>query len=293
VTTATESACPKCERPRKPWEPWCALCGHVFASRARASSDAQPFKIVPRLDEDEAPAAARVFGIPEPWFFLVVGLLTAPMFAATPILQYMGWFVSSLTHELGHATVGWLLGCPSFPAISLSGHAAAFHRPQVLALVGVIAFGLGWGAWHIEPRRVRVVALILVVGTYLAVALTSIREVLFLLGGHSGELVIATVFLWRTMTGGFTAHLAERVLYGTLGGYLLGSNLILTAQLMLSESARRAYASSGSFGLTNDYVRLADHVFGIPLPLVGAIMTCAGLAVIPLAFFFARFAKAD
>jgi hypothetical protein len=295
VTIATDLSCPQCERPRKPWEPWCFLCGHVFERppSERAAGGGAPFKILPRLDEDDEEPQENILGLPEPWFFLVVGLLTAPVFAVTPFLHYMGWFLSSLTHEMGHATIGWVLGCPSFPAISLGGHAAAFHKPQILFLVGAIAFGLGWGAWRIEPQRVRVPALILVVGTYLAVALTPIREVLFLLGGHTGELVFAAVFLWRTMTGGFTAHLAERVLFGTLGAYLLGSNLILTTQLMFSETARRAYAGSGSFGLTNDYIRLADDVFGIPLPLVAGIMTCLALGVIPLAFFFARFARAD
>jgi len=295
VTTATDISCPQCERPRKAWENWCSLCGHVFERRLeeRATGDAAPFKVVPRLEEEGDTPDSTILGLPETWFFLVVGLVTAPVFALTPLLNYMGWFLSSLTHEMGHATIGWVLGCPSFPAISLGGHAAAFHKPQVLLLVGAIAIGLGWGAWRIEPRRVRVPALVLIVGTYLAAALTPMREVLFLLGGHTGELVFAAVFLWRTMTGGFTAHLAERVLFGTLGAYLLGGNLILTTQLMFSESARSAYAGSGSFGLTNDYIRLADSILGIPLPLVAAFMTCLALGVIPLAFFFARLAKAD
>ena len=88
VTTATDTDCPdcpECARPRMPWEPWCSLCGHVFERREAPAGDGAPFKIVPQSAEDDDAPENRVFGMPEAWFFLAVGLLTAPILASTPI----------------------------------------------------------------------------------------------------------------------------------------------------------------------------------------------------------------
>ena len=48
---------------------------------------------------------------------LGMGALLAPVFSLTPILQYMGWFLGSLCHEIGHSVVAWVFGMPAFPAI--------------------------------------------------------------------------------------------------------------------------------------------------------------------------------
>jgi hypothetical protein len=230
----------------------------------------------------------RILGLSEPWFFLAIGALTAPLFAATPILRTMGWFLASLTHELGHIAVAWLLGMPAFPAISLAGHAAAFHEDQMLPLVLLIAAGLGAGAFSVVRERARVVAVVLVVVPYLLFALTPLKDTLFLLAGHGGELLIAAIFLRRALTGGLTSSPVERGLYGTVGWFLVGKNVVLTVGLLFSDGARRAYEGNGSFGMRNDYLRLVDEGMGLPLPLIALGMTLVALGTVPAALFVGR-----
>ena len=219
----------------------------------------------------------------EPYVWLGLGLVTAPIFALTPLLQIMGWFVSALVHEMGHAAMGWFFGTPAIPAIRLDGHAAAFHQGQLPWLVLVIAVCLGATGWRVfGGTRGRAVTLGLV-ALYLAVAFSPLHESLFLLAGHGGEYVIAAVFLWRCAVGGFVHSRAERLLYGTLGWFLLGENLLLSGRLLFSAMARSDYAGSGSFGLTNDYLRM-----GLPLPLVAGAMGLVGIAIVPLVLYVIR-----
>ncbi|MFT5464886.1 MAG: hypothetical protein ACI8QS_003793 [Planctomycetota bacterium] len=98
----------------------------------------------------------------------------------------------------------------------------------VPALVGLGLWRLFAGVWRIAFLS----SLVL-----LAVALhwnAAVPKVFFLMSGHVGELIFATVFLWRGWTGGFTESAAERVLYATTGFYLLGSNIILSLGLAFS-----------------------------------------------------------
>ena len=239
--------------------------------------------------------APRVLGIPEPWFFLGVGAVTAPIFALTPILSYMGWFLGSLVHEMGHTAVAWFFGIPSFPAIRLDGHAATVHEQPVRLFAGVIWVALCAGAWRLFHGHagVRWGALAVVLVGYPLLALTSAREVLVLLGGHATELAIAAVFLWRGLSGGFTSSPVERGLFATVGWHLLGANLILSVGLVFSDAARDAYRGNGSFGITNDYIRVANGFADGSVPFVAGIMTLVGLCVLPATYAAYRVYSAE
>jgi hypothetical protein len=228
----------------------------------------------------------------EPWIYLGIGLVTAPVFAWTPFLQYMGWFLASLVHEMGHAAFAWLCGMPAIPAISIAGHAAAVHSEQSMFLAALIAAGLGAGAWKLFAGRARWVAIAALAILYPAIAFTSAKELLHLLAGHGAELAFAAWCLWKTLDGGFTDSKLERGLYGTVGWYLLGKNLLLCFGLMHSIVARAEYAENGSFGLTNDYIRAAEDVLGWPLERVALLMLVAGVIVLPAAIVAWRFSRA-
>jgi len=228
----------------------------------------------------------------EPWLYLGIGLLTAPVFALTPLLEYMGWFLASLVHEMGHAAFAWLCGMPAVPAIALDGHAAAVHSEQSLFLVALIALGLGAGAWNVFTGRVRWIALALLAIVYPAIALTSAKELFHLLAGHGGELAFATLCLWKTLDGGFTDSKLERALYGMLGWFLLGKNVHMCFGLMHSADARAEYNDNGSFGLTNDYIRVAEDVLHCPLERVALMMLVAALLVLPAALGLWRVSRA-
>jgi hypothetical protein len=224
----------------------------------------------------------------EPWAFLGLGALTAPIFALTPLVGFMGWFLASLVHEMGHAGVAWLFGMPALPAISLDGHAAAVHSEQRLVLVALIGLALAASAWHWFAGRARVVVLVLIGVLYPAFALTGARELLHLLAGHGAELAFATLCLFKALDGGFTDSRLERLLYGTVGWFLLGRNALLCFGLMTSASHRAGYAANGSFGFTNDYIRVAEHTLGWRIESVAGLMLLGTLLVLPAALFLWR-----
>ncbi|MDF1836981.1 MAG: hypothetical protein P1V35_03855, partial [Planctomycetota bacterium] len=216
--------------------------------------------------------------------FLGLGLLLAPLFAYMPFLGYFTWFLGALFHETGHCFFGWLMGQPAMPAISLGGHAMAMHQGQSAFLALAICGGLATGAWCLRAHRGLAITLAVAAVLQPLLAFTQGKEVLFLLGGHLGELAMATVCIWRTISGGFSESHLERLLYSMLGWYLVGSNLALSAGLLFSQEARAEYGSNGSFGLTNDYLRLANDVLGTSLGTVAFGMLLVSLIPVPLAW---------
>ena len=214
--------------------------------------------------------------------YLSYGALLAPVFTFTPLLRYMGWFLGSLCHETGHTAIAWFLGFPAFPAIRLDGHAVAIHGQQETWLCVVVWAALVATAWRFRSKGLGVVALL-----YPLFAFTGMREFFFLTGGHVGELVFATIFFWRALVG-WSRTVPERVLYATCAWFLLGRNLWLCLGLLFSADVRNWYASSGSLGLRNDYVRLASEVMNVGLGAVALMMLVVSLSVLPAAWFLAR-----
>ena len=224
----------------------------------------------------------------EALFYLALGLVLAPAFAWLPVVRLMGWFLSSLVHEMGHSAASWLCGMPSVPAISLAGHAAAVHGDQVLLLALVVWAALAFAATRIEVRALSRVMLVVAVFGYPLIAFTPAREAIHLVAGHVAELAFSLLCLLRAVSGGFTHSRTERLLYSMLGWFLLGKNVVLTGGLVFSEAARARYAANGSFGLTNDYLRLSHELLGWPLEAVGLLMSLAALAVLPSLWILVR-----
>lgn len=177
---------------------------------------------------------------------LLIGAAIAPVFAFVPLLRYVHWFLGALTHETGHCVAAWAAGCPSFPAISLAGHAAAFHRDQQMAIAILVWAGAGWVAW-----RWRGIFWALPV-LYPLFAFTGVREIVFLFAGLLGELTFASIFFWRALRGN-----QERIAAGMVATLLFSRNIVLSGGLLFSDQARAEYTGNGSFGLQNDYLRLA------------------------------------
>ena len=265
----------------------CGECGH-FVPRAESSCAMCGAMVAPAPTGFDLPRPELVVRAPawkEPLVFLGIGALLAPVFSLTPILQYMGWFLGSLCHEIGHCAVAWLAGCPAFPAISLAGHAMASYSGQQIALALLFWGGIGWLAWRTrEDRKVAVIFAAFAL-LYPAFAFTRMRDFFFLLGGHLGELAFAGVFFWRALT---PRSQVERSMSAMVGWFLVGRNVWLASGLIWSAEVRGWYARSGSFGLTNDYIRLARDVMRVDLSVVAFVMLLVALAPLPLAFVLAR-----
>jgi hypothetical protein len=264
--------CGHCGYRNVPWARSCGLCGDelgrlvVPGAGAGVRAPATPWRPSPR------------------WTALGLGLLLAPAITLLPLLRYVGWFLASLLHEIGHCVAAWLFGMPAWPAIRIDGHAAALHGRQHVALVLLVVAAIAWLTWRARHRPVlRVVgAVALVVHPLLAFGRG--HDLAHLLAGHLGELAFAGVFLVRALSGGFTSSAAERVLYALLGWYLLGRNVVLDVGLVSDAAARSAYLGNGSFGMEQDFLRAARHL-GWSLEGVARLMLLACALVPPVAWW--------
>jgi hypothetical protein len=264
----------------------CAMCGVVLRRAPRTS-----------VAVEEPPRVALQYHRPPncerhttSLKYLGVGAALALVFGLTPLLRYMGWFLASLFHETGHCVAAWIAGCPAFPAIRLDGHAAAVHGGQHVWLCLIV-----WGALglllrrHWANRRVHWLCCA-VVAVYPLIVFTGARDIWVLVAGHGGELAFATIALQRALSGGFTNSKPERLLYAAVGWYLLGRNVLLTAGLAVDEAAREEYTGNGSFGLANDYLRVA-RTLQVDLATVAWMMTLLACTVLPLAWKLSRFRR--
>jgi hypothetical protein len=208
---------------------------------------------------------------------LIVGLLLALLLTAAPPLRFMGWILRSLFHETGHVAAAWLSGCPAFPVIDLRGHAAAIHQPHRLAISLLVGALVGWCClWAWRSGRLRAAATTLAALWLVVTLALPVRETLFLLAGHLGELLFAWVFLRRARTGEGVEVGGERPLYACLGFYLVGSNVVLCLGLLFVPAVRAAYETNGSFGMENDLLRTARE--GVRIGLAGSAVLLALLA---------------
>ena len=278
MQTLTRTDCPNCGESNRPGLADCYYCGDSLESVAAPARERPQLVVRPAVGWESRQALV----------YLAIGAVLAPVFTFTPLLQYMGWFFGSLCHEIGHCVIAWLAGCPAFPAISLGGHAMARYSEQQTALALVMWGGCAALAWRNRTNFRVMVAFAAFALVYPAFAFTGMRDFFFLMGGHIGELVFAAVFFQRAIDGGFTESRAERIAYATLAWFLVGQNVWLTGGLLWSAEVQAWYARSGSFGLTNDYIRVAKGVLRVDLSVVAGFMLLASLLPLPLAWLLRR-----
>ncbi|MCZ6787900.1 MAG: zinc ribbon domain-containing protein [Planctomycetota bacterium] len=245
------------------------------------------FEPEPELD------SGRSLGIPAGALYLIVGAVLAPLLAVAPILKYMGWFLGSLVHEMGHCISAWFFGCPAFPSIRLDGHAWATHQNQIVFLAILTWGALAYFTWRWRKEKSIAITLGVLAVLYPLLAFTGAREFFFLVSGHVGELAFALLCFWRALTGGFTSSRAERGLYAVCGWFLMGRNVWLAGGLLFSDSVRSWYETSGSLGMKNDYLRLAEDVMGWSLDSVAFFMLALSLSILPLAYVLAKLTSQD
>jgi hypothetical protein len=206
-------------------------------------------------------------------WYLLAGLALAPIFTLTPYLQIVGWVFSAVVHETGHTLFAFAVGCPALPAVSLTGHGAAtIHGQQTWFVALAVWAALGWLAWRIfretDDWLIRGAVVAVTIAFPFVAFHETTRQMGHLLSGHGFEILVACIFLWRASTGMFTEPGIERLLYSFLGWYLLFSNAYLTFGIAYLPKVRSWYTQSGSFGLTNDYIRAAEDILFIDIKAV-------------------------
>ncbi len=270
--------CPRCDHANDIAARRCEACGASLLATLAASG--LPLAAAAGNAPRVAPPG-RLQRLDPGLRFWLIGLVGGLLWLWLPFLPIMLWFLSALVHEMGHCAGGWFFGCPGFPAINIgTGHAVAVHQGQSTGLVLLIWAGLGGLAWSLRGQPLwRWLALALALLYPLLAFVTPLREFLFLAGGHGGELVFAAIFLWRAWTGAVIQDPLERPLYAVLGFALWWSTLGLFWGLTTSSSARGRYFESGSYGLTNDLIRIAQEHLGWYLSSTALLFLLATLAM--------------
>jgi len=224
------------------------------------------------------PAAPR-------WPWLLAGLALAGL--GTFVLPCLFvWVLAAIPHEMGHATVGCLFGRPSAPAISLTGHAWAGIGDVRPALAWAIVLALLAGAFVQRAQLARAVPLALLGLALPFVGHGPLSQVVIAAAGHLGELAFAAYCYMLCWSGGRTGTPGERIAGAMVGGLLQARNLDLCWGLLHDPAARAHYETSGSLGMKNDYLVIAEDLCLCPLSSVVGLMLVPALLALPLGLWW-------
>lgn len=238
-------------------------------------------------DQPTDPISGDDTGEPAPtrWRWLALGFAAA--WLLPPFLPWgFDWFLAAIPHEMGHATIGSLLGRPSAPAISLAGHAWAGIGEFRPWLSWAMALGLGALAW-LQRRHLGLAIPLAAVAIALPfVARMHTAELLIALGGHFGELVFAAYCYALCWSGGHTGTPQERIASAMCGAILQAGSLRLSWGLLTDAAVRAHYEVSGSLGMKNDYLVVAEDLCACRLQTVVGWMLVPGLLALPLGLWW-------
>jgi hypothetical protein len=218
------------------------------------------------------------------WRWLALGFVAAAV-AHLFLPCNFTWFLCALPHEMGHASVGCLLGHPSAPAIALHGEAWTGIAELRGWLVWVMAAAAATGAYLVRARLPACIALGITALAIPPIAFSPVSSVLISAGGHLGELAFAAYCYHLCWTGGRTDTPQERIACAMAGALIQTTNLRLCFGLLSDAGARAHYASSGSLGMKNDYLVLAEDLCGCQLQSVALLMLFASALALPIGLF--------
>jgi hypothetical protein len=196
----------------------------------------------------------------------------------------------TLTHEMGHAIFGWAFGYPSFPAFDVVwGGGVTLHTGRSTALLVLVYFGFAALIWLYRKNRATMILLIAVVMIHALFSFTSVHSILILFMGHGTELIIAGLFIYRSLTGRTVVHGFERPLYGVIGFFLVFSDLALSYNLLTSASFREEYASAKGGDMDMDFVRIAGDYLHTTMTPVVIVFLVSCLLCLVLSFLAFRY----
>lgn len=268
----------------------CPKCGVVLAkARARRSGLYDPTAVARIVSATGAPAhgatatSASATGALRAWSAgakaafrhgAVLGLVVYLI----PWTRFVFSYLSTLIHELGHSATSWLFGYPAIPTLDfLYGGGVSFRWPRSAALSFLILAGLAYMIWWSRYPRHRLVVALSVAVVYGALAVTPIHDLLIIAMGHGAELLAASVFYYRALSGRSTRHALERSLYAACAVFLNVSAFVFAYRLVASALFQRQYEQAKGGGHWMDFSRLSDSL-GVSLTLVAGVFWLGALA---------------
>lgn len=197
---------------------------------------------------------------------VIGGAVLAALVVFVPFFAFVAFLLHplvTLVHELGHTIAGWVYGYPSIPAFDfVYGGGVTIHQDRKWLLI-VVWYGVfGWWLYRFRANRGTALLLAGLVAAYTLTAVTALHEAVVIAMGHGGELIFATVFLYRAWSGQALVHALERPLYAFAGFYIQFQDLRFAFQLLTSQEARLEYEDAKGGGHWMDFSRLADEFFG-------------------------------
>ncbi|MGQ9896622.1 MAG: hypothetical protein ACUVR8_03535 [Acidobacteriota bacterium] len=191
---------------------------------------------------------------------LAAAVVFLPFFAFPSFLLHP---LVTLIHELGHTLAGWLYGYPSIPAFDfVYGGGVTLHQDRQWLLTGLWLAAFTWLLYYFRSNPGTLLVLGGLAGAYVITAATTWHEAIVIAMGHGGELLFATVFLYRAWSGTSLVHQVERPIYGFAGFYIQFYDLHFAFNLLTSQAARLDYEEAKGGGHWMDFSRLANEFFG-------------------------------
>lgn len=264
--------CPQCSLKQPAGRNDCVRCGAVFHTLPVISHE------ISRIDRAGFTS-------------VVIGSSFGLFVALSPI----GFFLSpilTIVHELGHAVFGWLFGYPSIPAFDfVYGGGVTINTDRQYGLLLLIYLIFGAVIYKFRKNRSIVTISILLVLLHLLCSFTSLHNLLCVSMGHGFELLFASIFLYRAISGSSLVYKLEQPLYGFVGSYIVFHNVKFAYQLLTSSAFRIEYEEAKGGGHWMDFSRIADDYMGGKLLIVALLFLVSSLLVPLVTFLSYRYHK--
>jgi len=204
-----------------------------------------------------------------------------------PFTRFVFSYLVILIHELGHSATSWIFGAPAIPALDFvygGGVSIQFEsNPILMALL----FGLWAAALFLSRGRPRLVVTVAVgLALYVLAISTPLKELLTVSMGHGAELLFATIFCYRAISGAALRSEAERPAYAFCGAFITLSSVHFAARLLSSAIFRREYEQAKGGGHWMDFSRIAEDFLGVDLSVVAGLFFLAAFCPPLVAFLW-------
>ena len=217
------------------------------------------------------------------------GLIIALIAFYFPLLSITFHGMVTLVHEMGHAICACILGHPAIPAFDLEfggGVTPFFERSYALLLL--IYSILAWLIYTFRKNKLTLGLLCAIVLFHALLVVTNWELLAIAAMGHGFELVIATVFLYRGLTGMAVINPLERPLYAAIGLFIVIWDIYFACQLLTNIDERADYLAGKGGIHTNDFAVLSLSM-GISLNSVVIIFLLCCLFPLILSFLAFRY----
>ncbi len=228
------------------------------------------------MDEEPVPTERRWA---HPLLALGVGLAAVPVLKLLWIPNYVFNFLTTFTHECGHAIFAWLTGRASLPTVSVAGGGVTVwgdpHFAAVL-MFDLVPIFFAWKAFRIASKAwcgvfVGVAVLYPIIGWFGV-------ELLPIAGGVLTECLGAAACFY-VVFGADLKRPFERHLYSAWGWWMILNRGAESIAMKNDWDSTRVYESGLAAGLTEDLHRAQELLGWAPSTTLNLVLVMCALAM--------------